>query len=118
MSLSNRKRGDVGEELAAQFLTNKGYKILDRNYRFEHVEIDIIAEEGDELVFVEVKSRRSKSFGEPEDGVTEKKEEHVRDAAEGYLYERNIENRKCRFDVVAVEFRNGEPNIRHTQDAF
>ena len=118
MALSNRQRGDMGEELAAQFLTNKGYKILERNYRFEHGEIDLIAEDGVDLVFVEVKSRKSKSFGDPEDGMTEQKEEHVRDAAEGYLYEKNIENRTCRFDVVAVEFHDGVADIRHTQDAF
>lgn len=97
---------------------NKGYKILERNYRYEHGEIDLIAQDGDELVFVEVKSRRSKLFGTPEDGMTDKKEEHIREAAEGYLYEKNIENRVCRFDVVAVEFHDDVANIRHTQDAF
>ena len=118
MVLSNRQRGDVGEELAAKFLMNKGYKILERNYRFEHGEIDLIAEDGEELVFVEVKSRKSKSFGEPEDSITEQKEGHVRDTAEGYLYEKGIENRTCRFDVIAVDFHNGAANIRHIKDAF
>ncbi|HLF20511.1 MAG TPA: YraN family protein [Bacteroidota bacterium] len=118
MVLSKRQRGNVGEELAAKFLIKKGYKILERNYRFEHGEIDLVAEDGDELVFVEVKSRKSKSFGEPEDAITEKKEGHVRDAAEGYLFEKSIENRMCRFDVIAIEFHNGVADIRHTKDAF
>ncbi|HLF20375.1 MAG TPA: YraN family protein [Bacteroidota bacterium] len=118
MVLNKRQRGNVGEELAAKFLIKKGYRILERNYRFEHGEIDLIAEDGDELVFVEVKARTSKLFGEPEDSITEKKEGHVRDTAEGYLYEKGIENRTCRFDVIAVDFHNGVADIRHTKDAF
>ncbi|MBI4428479.1 MAG: YraN family protein [Ignavibacteriales bacterium] len=118
MALTNRQRGTIGEELAAEYLMNKGYQILERNYRFEHGEIDLIAQDGEELVFVEVKSRKSKSFGEPEESITEVKEGRLRDAAEGYLYEKDIENRTCRFDVVAVEFLDGIVKIRHTVDAF
>ncbi len=118
MAPNSLQRGDLGEELAAEYLINKGYKILERKYRFEHAEIDLIAEDGEEIVFVEVKARKSKAFGDAEEAITEAKENHVRNAAEGYLYEKNIEDRVCRFDVVAVEFHDGRANIRHLQDAF
>ncbi len=118
MKQNRRKEGAAGEALAAEYLVNNGYNILERNYHFEHAEIDLIAEDGDELVFVEVKARTSKVLGDPEDAMSEEKENHVRDAADGYLYEKGIENRVCRFDVVAVEFENGLVRIRHTKDAF
>ena len=118
MKRNMRKKGEFGEELAANFLVRNGYKILDRNYRFERAEIDLIAEDGNELVFVEVKARSSKTFGEPEDAVTEQKENQIRNAADGYLYEKNIDDRPCRFDIIAIEFRNGVLDIRHIKDAF
>jgi putative endonuclease len=116
--INRRTQGKAGEDLAASFLERNGLKILERNYRFERGEIDLIAEEGDELVFVEVKARRSKMYGSPEDAVTEEKQEQVHAVADGYLFERDIDNRPCRFDVVAIEFKNGKAEIRHTRDAF
>ena len=118
MKQNRRKEGAAGEALAAEYLVNNGYNILERNYHFEHAEIDLIAEDGDELVFVEVKARTSKVLGDPEDAMSEEREDHVRDAADGYLFEKGIEDRVCRFDVVAVEFENGLVRIRHTKDAF
>jgi putative endonuclease len=116
--INHRVQGKVGEDLAANFLERKGLKIIKRNYRFERGEIDLIAEEGDELVFVEVKARRSSAFGAPEDAVTEEKQKQVHAVADGYLFEYDIDNRPCRFDVVAVEFKNGNAEIRHIRDAF
>jgi putative endonuclease len=116
--LNRRSQGKAGEELAAQYLEGNGLKILERNYRFERGEIDLIAEEGEELVFVEVKARRSDIYGSPEDAVTEEKQEQVHAVADGYLFERDIDNRPCRFDVVAIEFKNGCTEIRHIRDAF
>jgi putative endonuclease len=113
-----RKKGQIGEEIASHYLERIGYKILVHNYRFEKGEIDLIAEDGGELVFVEVKARASRAFGMPEDSVTEEKQERIHNAAEGYLYEHNIDNYPVRFDVVAIEFRNGLPEIRHIRDAF
>ena len=106
------------ETLAANFLEERGMRIIERNYRFERGEIDIIAEDGDELVFVEVKARRSNAFGEPEDAVTPEKEEQIKKVAEGYLFERQIEDRPCRFDVVAVSVVNGKQTITHLPNAF
>jgi len=119
MSIINRrKQGKTGEDLAARYLEKNGLKIIERNYRFERGEIDIIAEEGDELVFVEVKARRSNTYGSPEDAVTEKKQKQIYAVADGYLFERDINNRPIRFDVVAIEFKNGCTEIRHIRDSF
>ncbi len=118
MTLNRRKKGAQGEDLAARYLSRKGFRILERNYRFERGEIDLIAEDGDELVFVEVKARRSKSYGEPEDAVTPQKEEQIKKTAEGYLFEHQIEDRPCRFDVVSILFSNGKAEIRHIPNAF
>ena len=116
--INRRRQGQAGEDLAARYLEKIGLKILDRNYRFERGEIDIVAEEDKEIVFVEVKARRSQTFGTPEDAVTEEKQEQIHAVAEGYLFEHDIDNRPVRFDVVAVEFRNGRAEIRHIRDAF
>jgi putative endonuclease len=116
--LNRRSQGKAGEDLAAHFLEQSGLKILERNFRFERGEIDLIAEEGEELVFVEVKARRSNAFGAPEDAVTEKKQEQVHAVAEGYLFIHDIDDRPCRFDIIAIEYRNGTAEIRHIRDAF
>ena len=119
MSPKNRRKwGKAGEELAAQYLERNGLKILEHNFRFERGEIDLIAEEGEELVFVEVKARRSNAFGAPEEAVTEKKQEQVHAIAEGYLFIHDIDDRPCRFDIVAIEYQNGTAEIRHIRDAF
>jgi putative endonuclease len=119
VATNNRmKRGKSGEDLASRFLVKNGFTILARNYRFERAEIDIVAEEGEELVFVEVKTRRSTAYGAPEDAVTEEKQEQIRSAADGYLVQHDIDNRPCRFDVVAIELKKGAATIRHLRDAF
>jgi putative endonuclease len=116
--LNRRNQGKDGEDLAAHFLEQSGLKILERNFRFERGEIDLIAEEDEELVFIEVKARRSNTFGAPEDAVTEKKQEQIHAVAEGYLFLHDIDDRPCRFDIVAIEYRDGTANIRHIRDAF
>ena len=113
-----KQRGAAGEELAARFLEQCGMKILRRNYRYERGEIDIIAEDGDELVFIEVKARRTRSYGEPEDSVTPQKQEQIRTVAEGYLLEHDIDDRSCRFDVVGIFYHHGKAEINHIKNAF
>ena len=115
---SRMKCGKSGEDLASRFLVKNGFTILARNYRFERAEIDIIAEEGEDLVFIEVKTRRSNAYGTPEEAVTEEKQEQIRSAAEGYLVQHDIDDRPCRFDVVAIELKEGTTEIRHVRDAF
>ncbi len=116
--ISKTKKGTIGEDLAVDFLQKKGYRILQRNYRFEHGEIDIVAEDGNALVFVEVKARRSKQFGEPEDAITPQKCEKIRATADGYLFENNIDDKECRFDVIAIDYQGDKTEIRHIIDAF
>ncbi len=116
--MNKRTQGAIGENLAAEFLEKNGYLILQRNYRFERGEIDLIANDGQELVFVEVKARTSKAFGAAEEAVTPEKQKQIRVVAEGYLFEHEIENQGCRFDVVAINYVNGKPIIKLIRNAF
>lgn len=116
--ISRQIQGKNGEDAAVDYVTKKGYHILCRNYRFERGEIDIIAEEGDDLVFIEVKARRSKAYGDPEDALTPSKCRQIKRVAEGFLDEHNLDDRSCRFDIIAVEYADTQPVVRHLQDAF
>jgi len=108
----------MGEDLAARALAERGYRILERNYRFERGEVDIIAMDGEELVFVEVKTRETDAFGAPEESITPFKEEQLKKVAEGFIFERHLEGQTCRFDVVAITLRKGNPEIRILQDVL
>ena len=116
--MNKRREGNRGEDLAVDFLMKKGYRILERNFRFERGEMDIIAEDDTMLVFIEVKARRSSLYGDPIDAVTVSKCSQLRKIAEGYLFTHNIDDRACRFDVIAIDYDGGIPNIRHIEDAF
>ena len=115
---NKRESGNRGEDLAVVFLQKKGYRILERNFRFERGEIDIVTEDEDTLVFVEVKARRSAVFGEPEDAVTPSKCDQIRAVAEGYLFKHEIDEKPCRFDVIAIRYRGTEVDVNHIEDAF
>ena len=113
--------GDKGEDLAAEFLTEKGYEIIERNYRYGHGEIDIIAMDNEQtqLVFVEVKSRHNLDYGYPEEQISKGKQKQIRKIAEAYLYEKEIEGVDCRVDVVAILFQGKkDPYINHIENAF
>lgn len=116
--MNNREQGRIGEDLAVEYLTKKGYHILQRNFRFDRGEIDIVAQQGEELIFVEVKARRTVSYGEPEDALTPAKCEQIRRVAEGYMMEHDINGVSPRFDVVAIMLDEKTPVIRHLEDAF
>ncbi len=122
---SRQKVGAKGEELAVLFLNKLGYSIEERNYKGRHAEIDIICidpcKQGmgrEELVFVEVKTRTSGTYGDPADAVSPRKTSLMRRAAEMYLYERDIEDMLCRFDVVAIRLGQGKPLIEHLKDVI
>lgn len=108
--------GRNGEEQAAEFLMQKGYEIVARNYRFKHAEIDLIVKTPGLLVFVEVKSRSSSSFGEPETFVDGRKAAKIFEGAEQFMIETNW-NGNIRFDIVSVKVGN-QPEIIHFEDAF
>ena len=114
-----RSVGGNGEDIAAAFLRDLGYVILTRNFRKRFGEIDIIAEEGDTLVFVEVKTRSSAAFGSPLEAVDARKQRRMARAALAYLGSRKLHDRPARFDVVAVHLQPREkPRIEHVRNAF
>jgi len=121
MTINTKQFGDEGEELAVELLIEKGYEIIERNYRFGKGEIDIIAldPETDYTVFVEVKSRKNLEFGEPEYAITKNKIRQLKKMAELYLYDKDIRELDCRFDVVTVLFKpQKKPLINHYVNAF
>jgi putative endonuclease len=110
--------GQRGENLAAKFLRNRGFKILLRNFRCAVGEIDIIARDGKTIVFVEVKTRADDDTT-PEEQVNDTKRHQITKAARFYLGRYGFPQPAARFDVVAIVWPNGqEPQIRHTADAF
>ena len=117
---TNVTRGKKGEEAAARYLQNKGYAILVRNYRKSFGEIDLIAQEGGTLVFVEVKTRHSRRYGVPQEAVDERKQRQLARIAQDYLAAHHLENAPARFDVIAVTLdREDQPaRIDHIDNAF
>ena len=104
-------------------MENEGYTFLKANYRYERAEIDLIFtkahEKENEIIFTEVKTRRSKKFGEGEESVDAKKQAQIRKAAEGFLYENEMyQDYQIRLDVVVVYLMNNEKNIVHIKNAF
>jgi putative endonuclease len=113
----NRFLGDRGERAAARFLRSQGMRVLHRGYRTAHGEIDLIARDGDTLVFVEVKARRR---GQPAEAVTLEKQRRLTLAALHFLKRYGLLEQRTRFDVVAVVWPDddAEPEIEHFRDAF
>lgn len=110
------KTGNKGEELAAHFLVGNGYEIVARNYRYKHAEIDIIARTKNFLVFVEVKTRSSSAFGEPENFVNNHKVGKIMEGAEQFMID-NQYHGNIRFDIVSIKMAS-PPLIEHFEDAF
>ncbi len=109
--------GKMGEDLAAQYLVNKGYQILERNWHSGHKEIDLVALDGTTLVVVEVKTRRSDDFGEPDIAVGKSKQRMLVWAADSYVRYKKL-NVDVRFDIVSIVFNGDTPEIEHIEDAF
>ena len=119
MTQHRQELGKNGENLAVSELRRRGYAILDRRYRTRHGEIDIVARDGDTVVFVEVKVRTSPEFGLAADAVTPFKQRRLAAMAVDYLARRRLTDRPCRFDVVAIDGRTGEnPTITVYSAAF
>ncbi len=114
---THNELGTKGEMLAVQYLQERGYEILEINWRFARVEIDIIAKQNQTIIFVEVKTRSSEYFGFPENAVDTIKQKNMATAAEEYLEQHNIET-DVRFDVVSIVIKKNQPDIHHIQDAF
>lgn len=115
---NNIEKGKKGEDIAAVYLRKKGYRIVERNYRCRYGEIDIIAMDAGDIVFVEVKSRKSESFGSPEEAVGIVKQKKISNVALNYLQEKEITDHNARFDIVTVRLIPEGNRINIIRDAF
>ncbi len=119
MNPGRRDLGAFGERVAAAHLEAKGYRIRARNFRCREGEIDIVAEEGDCLVFVEVRTRRGDAFGSPAESVTVAKERRLLTVARAYLQQHNDVPPNQRIDVVAIELSRGRLlTVQHIEGAI
>ena len=110
--------GKEGELSAARFLKKKGYSILETNYRYERYEIDIIAETGSTIIFVEVKTAKDRTFGYPEERVDSVKQKKISIAAQAYIDQHHLEDYDYRFDVISIIQNSQKREITHIEDAF
>jgi putative endonuclease len=109
--------GALGEELAVEELEKKGYEIIERNWRYKKAEIDIIARKNDVLAIVEVKTRSSNYFGDPQDFVNSKKIKMLVEAVDEYVNSKDLEV-EVRFDIMAIIINENKLTIEHLEDAF
>lgn len=118
MSHDRQDLGKLGEELACDFLKKQGYIIIEHNYRTRGGEIDIVAKEGEMIVFVEVKTRVSREFGYPEEAIDARKQHKLAMTAECYLANHELYEKDYRIDAIGIEMeRDGRlKNLRHEKD--
>jgi len=109
--------GKIGEDMAAVYLLEKGFVVLEKNWRFKKSEIDLIAQKQNLLIAVEVKTRSSLTLGTPQDFVNPKKIRLLSEAFDQYIVSKNIDL-DARFDIIAIHFDGKEYNIEHLEDAF
>ena len=105
--------GKLGEDLATKYLEEKNYKILTRNFHCKQGEIDIIAKEENEIIFVEVKTRKCLMYGTPAEAVTKEKRRHIEKTAQYYLFIKQLEKQPVRFDVIEVYVFGNRYRINH-----
>jgi putative endonuclease len=118
---ANKSTGDLGEDIAASFLTKRGYNILERNFRCKGGEVDIVARDPRDkyLVFVEVKARRDLSYGVPQLAVNPFKQRQISKAALTWLSKKRLLDSNARFDVIAILLDDdGRHSIEHIVNAF
>ena len=114
-----KELGAKGERLAASFLRRQGYRILQRNYTCQYGEIDLVARHGNQVVFVEVKTRSGTGFGGPAEAVTLDKQRQLIRVAENYRTEKSLSGVPCRFDVVSILIEEGrKPEFELYTSAF
>lgn len=109
--------GKAGEDLAVEYLIGQGYQILERNWRLGHKEIDIIALKDDTLAVVEVKTRKSSNYGDPDIAVGEYKQQMLTWAADAYVRYKDLDV-DVRFDIISIIFNGQEKTVEHIEDAF
>ena len=114
---TTREIGEEGEKLALSHVLKLGYIILDTNWHYGHLELDIVAQEADELVIIEVKARNGIRYEHPSEAVTKTKIKRIVEAAEAYIQKKDIEL-ETRFDVITVIFIHQKFELEHFKDAF
>ncbi len=118
MTEARQTLGKYGEDLACRELERRGYVILARRFRVRSGELDIVARDGSTIVFVEVKARRGRRFGEAAEAVTPMKQVRLVRLASEYLMRHQLADCACRFDVVSIHFDGGAADIQVIQNAF
>jgi putative endonuclease len=119
MTRQRKRLGNQGEDLACAYLKNQGAEIIERNWKCQAGEADVIVREGDDIVFVEVKTRSSDSAGFPEEAVDYKKRRRYEKIAMEYLFSHDLPAARVRFDVLALLLsNNGKAFLRHHRDAY
>ncbi len=117
MKTDNQKIGNDGENIATSYLIKKGYTILDTNWRYGHLEVDIIAEYNGMVVFCEVKTRTSNTLGSPEQFVTKQKQNNLIRAANFYFTKKHC-SQEVRFDIIGILQKGDKVELTHMEDAF
>ncbi|MBG0790559.1 MAG: YraN family protein [Desulfovibrionaceae bacterium] len=113
-----RRTGDLGEDAAARYLETRGFRVLDRNWRFRQWELDLVCRDGDTVVFVEVKTRRANSMASPGEALTPKKRARLVRAAGQYLTRHDLWDEPCRFDLAAVTDTGTSMDVELVENAF
>lgn len=109
--------GKIGEDKAANLLVSKGYRVLERNWKIGDLEMDIIAQEGNTIVFVEVKTRKSDRWGNPEQAVDEIRKRRLTACANAYLKYNRLDN-PWRFDIISIILNEERYEVNHIKEAF
>jgi len=110
--------GKEGERFAERYLQQKGYKLVERNYRCRGGEVDLILLDRKVIVFVEVKTRSDHKFGSPLEAVAARKQKKMIQAAEFFLNQKGLHNREARFDVIGISWLGQQPAVEHIENAF
>ncbi len=110
--------GRIGENIIADYITKLGYKVVERNFACNQGEIDIVAKDKKELVFIEVKTRTDISYGEASEAVTDTKKRHLINSIKYYIYKQKLENQPIRIDVAEVYINKGKVKVNYIKQAI
>lgn len=110
--------GRIGENIIADYITKLGYKVVERNFECNQGEIDIIAKDKEELVFIEVKTRTDISYGEASEAVTNTKKRHLINSIKYYIYKQKLENQPIRIDGAEVYINKGKVKVNYIKQAI